>query len=232
MRILIVEDEPPIAEYLEKCLWNILGCEVKNIHISLTLDEAFKYLKNQSIDLCFLDLNLSGEDGYDILKRAVSMPFHTIIVSAHTERAVTAFEYGAIDFVPKPYNIERLRRALDRYFGRSKIPGQTKFLVYRKLNEYKLLPIKNISFFKADRYLVEAHIETGKVEYLDKPLNLLVNILPANFVRIHRSYIVNMHFVKAFKHEISGVYQVQLMGGEILPLSRNRSRSFKKLLNR
>jgi len=232
MRILIVEDEPPIAEYLEKCIWDILDSKIRNIHISLTLEEAFEYLKNNTIDLCFLDLNLSGEDGYEILKRAVSMPFHTIIVSAYTERAIHAFEYGALDFVPKPYNIERLRQAFERYFGRVEIPGLTKYLVFRKLNEHKLLAVENITFFKAVRYLVEAHLENGQVEYLDKPLNRLEHILPDNFVRIHRSYIVNLHFVEAFQHKDSGIYQVRLNGGEVLPLSRNRSRNFKNLLNK
>ncbi len=232
MRILIVEDEPPNAEYLESCICDILDRKIRNIHISLTQDEAFEYLKNHTIDLCFLDLNLSGEDGYDILKRTVSMPFHTIIVSAHTERAIEAFEYGVIDFIPKPYNIERLRQAFERYFGRAEIPGQIKYLVFRKRNEHILLAVENIAFFKAVRYLVEAHLENGKAEYLDKPLNRLEQILPKYFVRIHRSYIVNLHFVEAFLHKNSSRYQVRLKGGEDLPLSRTRSRNFKNLLNK
>jgi two-component system response regulator LytT len=232
MRILIVEDEPPNAEYLERGIWEIMGSKIQNIHISLTREDAFEYLKNHPIDLCFLDLNLSGEDGYDILKRAVAMPFHTIIVSAYTERAIEAFEYGVIDFVPKPYNIERLRQAFDRYFGRAEVPGSVKYLVFRKLREHKLLAVEDIAFFKAVRYLVEAHLENGKAEYLDKPLNRLEQILPKNFVRIHRSYIVNLHFVEAFLHKDSSRYQVRLKGGELLPLSRNRSRNFKNLLDK
>lgn len=232
MRILIVEDEPPNAEYLERCVWDILGDKIQGIEIALTLDEAFEYLKNHTIDLCFLDLNLSGEDGYDILKRAVAMPFHTIIVSAYTERAIEAFEYGVIDFVPKPYNIDRLRQAFERYFGRSEIPGRMKYLVIRKLGEHKLLGVENIAFFKAVRYLVEAHLANGKTEYLDKSLNRLERILPSNFVRTHRSYIVNIHYVEAFRHTDSSRYQVRLKGGEVLPVSRNRSHNFKDLFNR
>lgn len=232
MRILIVEDEPPNAEYLKRSICDILDRKIHNIHISLTRGEAFEYLKAHTIDLCFLDLNLSGEDGYDILKKAVAMPFHTIIVSAYTERAIEAFEYGVIDFVPKPYNIDRLRQAFDRFFGRVEIPGQMKYLVFRKRNEHRLLVVEDIAFFKAVRYLVEAHLENGKAEYLDKPLNRLEQILPKNFIRIHRSYIVNLHSVEAFLHKDSGRYQVRLKNGEILPLSRNRSRNFKHFLDK
>lgn len=231
MRILIVEDEPPIAEYLEKCVWGILGSKIRDMHISLTLEEAFIYLKNHTIDLCFLDLNLSGDDGYDILKKAVSMPFQTIIVSAHVERAVKAFEYGVIDFIPKPFNMKRLRQAFDRYFGHIKIPFHMKYLVIQKSGNHIMLPVKNVIYFKADRYLVEIHIKEGSTEYVEKPLNHLERILPDNFIRIHRSYIVNLHYIESFKHKGSGIYRVHLSEGDVLPLSRNRSRNFKNLFN-
>ena len=231
MKILIVEDEPPIAEYTENCLWQILGSKIQDIHICLTLAEAFKFLKNHTIDLCFLDLNLSGEDGYDILKKTVSMSFHTIIISAHVERAAKAFEYGVIDFIPKPFNIKRLRQAFDRYFGHIKIPFHMKYLVIQKSGNHILLPVKDAVYFKADRYLVEIHMENGSSEYAEKPLNQLERILPDNFVRIHRSYIVNLHSVESFKHVGSGVYRVRLHQGTELRMSRNRSRNFINLLN-
>ncbi len=70
------------------------------------------------IDVLFLDLNLNGKDGFDLLKTSVSGAFHVIIISAHTEQALKAFEYGVLDFVGKPFNKERLARALDRVFER------------------------------------------------------------------------------------------------------------------
>jgi two-component system response regulator LytT len=178
-----------------------------------------------------LDLNLSGNDGYDVLKKAVSMPFFTIIVSAHTERAVKAFEFGVIDFIPKPFSMKRLRQAFDRYFGHIKIPSHMKYLVIQKCRDHILLPVRNVIYFKADRYLVEIHLENGAAEYVEKPLNQLERTLPDNFVRIHRSFIVNLHFVKSFQHTGSSIYRVQLTQGEELPLSRNRSRNFKNLFN-
>jgi len=232
MRILIVEDEPPAAEYIERCIRSIIENKIKNIQISHTLEDAIIYLQKAQIDLCFLDLNLSGEDGYDILRHALSKSFHTIIISAHSDQAIKAFEYGVIDFIPKPFNIERLRKAFDRYFGQAEHHRQTKFLVYRKANKNYLLPIKEVMYFEAARILVEAHLQDRKMELIEKSLNRLEEILPAHFVRIHRSYIVNLNYITSYQHSGRSVYKVLLKDGQTLPISRHRIKAVNKLLNK
>ena len=75
MRILIVEDEPPIAEYIEKCTRSLLGMKIQELKIVYTFNDALEYLRKNGIDLCLLDLNLSGKDGFELLNRSVSKPF-------------------------------------------------------------------------------------------------------------------------------------------------------------
>jgi two-component system response regulator LytT len=230
MRILIVEDEPPIADYIERSVRSILGGALREVRTAYSLNEALGALKERPADLCLLDLNLSGKDGYEVLKSAVSRPSHTIVISAHTEQAARAFEYGVLDFVPKPFSLDRLRQALDRYLGPGRSPNPARYLTYRQKNRNQLLPVSDIVLFKASRYLVEAWTKEGGRAVLEKPLNRLEQILPENFVRTHRSYIVNLDFAESYKHRGGSRYAIRMKSGEVLPLGRGRLAKLKGLL--
>ncbi len=230
MRILIVEDEPPIAEYIERCTRLLLKGSIRRIDAVYSLEEARLFLRKNKIDLCLLDLNLSGTDGYDLLKQALAMPFQSIIISAHTEKAVSAFEYGVIDFVPKPFTIERLQKAFDRYLDKSSAPSQMKYLVYRLGKENRLLAVDDVVFFKAIRIFVEAYLGDGRKVLLDKHLNQLEHVLSADFIRVHRSYMVNIHHFDCYQHSGESRYRLQLKDGTVLPVSRYRYPALKEIL--
>jgi DNA-binding LytR/AlgR family response regulator len=230
MRILIVEDEPPIADDIERCTRALLGERVRSIDVVYTLAEARQRLRNRAIDLCLLDLNLSGADGFDLLKQVLAMPQQIIIVSAHAEKAITAFEYGVIDFVAKPFTRERLQKAFDRYLGKGPGSSHMKYLVYRCGSENRLQEIDQIVFFKASRVFVEAYLEDGRKILLEKHLNQLERILPEGFVRVHRSYIVNIGHVGHYLHCGKSRYRLHLKDGTILPISRTRYPALHHLL--
>lgn len=222
MRILIVEDEPPIAEDIERSVRALLGSRVEEVEICWTLDRALDRIDRGRFDLCLLDLNLSGKSGFTLLQRAASRPFPAIIVSAHTDQALRAFEFGVLDFIPKPLTRERLRQALDRCFGRNPAgPGSAAgTLVARLGRETILVPVAEVRFFKAVRCLVEAHLENGRLVLLDKPLDGLERILPPRFVRVHRSYLVDRARIESFGHRGGGRYGLRMKDGVELPLSR------------
>ena len=221
MKILIVEDEPPIADNIKELCRSILRSRVDKIDIRYTMEDALDYLGKQGIDLCLLDLNLMGSNGYDILKSAVAGSFHTIIVSAHIEQAIEAFNYGILDFVPKPVSRERLKTALDKYIGTlENTAASTKFLVVRKKNASFLYSVDDVAYFTADGYLVKMHLKDGKSEYIEKPLNRLAQILPKRFIRAHRGCIVDVNEVASYRHKGGGVYEVVVKSGATLPLSR------------
>lgn len=115
MKIIILEDEPVHAKFLTKLLNIVLESSIKEIKHVTSIDEADKELKSSPIDLLFLDLNIFGFDGFDILERIPTIFTNTIVVSANTDNAIRAFEYGVIDFIPKPISEERLRLALERH---------------------------------------------------------------------------------------------------------------------
>ena len=95
MRILIVEDEKVAARGLERLLRELLGKKITSLKIQGNITASEYFLMDNPIDLLLLDLNLNGEDGFELLKSALAGSFQTIIVSANTDRALQAFEHGS-----------------------------------------------------------------------------------------------------------------------------------------
>ena len=233
LRILIVEDEPPVARYIERCCRSILKGKIQALDIHHSLRDAVSYIFQKPIDLCLLDLNLKGENGYELLRSAVSGAFHTIIISAHTDQAIEAFKYGVLDFVPKPFEEEDLRSALDRYLDR--VVGSrniaTQYLSTRKGKSNVVFPVAEVLYFKAADVYVEAHLQDGKIELLSKSMDRLEQILPSRFFRIHRSYFVKISQIQSYTPVKEGACQVFLKNGDVLPLSRRRRKDLHRLMD-
>jgi len=222
MHVLIVEGEPYAAENIEAGVRAILGSALRSIHVSPGLKDASRYVSRNSVDLCLLDPDLDGEDGFELLKKAFLGSFLTVIVSAAADRALEAFEHGVVDFIAKPFSRDRLRGALEKIMCRLSPPGSGRFLISRRQNRNILVPIEEIVFLKAVRYLIEAHKADGDIDLLETPLSALERILPDRFFRIHRSWTVNMDYAASFGHAGRNVYVLRMKNGTILPLSRNR----------
>ncbi len=229
MKVLIIEDEPPIADFIEETAQQVLGSELTSISKVHTVERALLFLSEHSIDVCLLDLNLNGKDGYDLLQHSVAGSFHTIIISAYTDQAVHAFEYGVLDFVPKPFDAERLQKAFDRYFNLSyRHDLAIRYLTVKDQSGIRVLDVNRFKYFMgADNY-VEGYMTDGHMELLDKPIYRLIQILPHRFVQIHRSCIADIEHVKSFGHAGQGKYNLTLDSGEILPLSRSKYKALQK----
>ena len=228
MRILIVEDERPTAEDIQSLVKQILKKEITSIHIETRLESAMLYLKEKPIDVLLLDLNLNAKDGFDLLKQAVSQSFHTIVISANINRAIEAFEYGVLDFIPKPYNIERLKAAFNRLKASHALDGHAvKYLSVKKGFEIKVIPIEEVRFFKSANIYVELYLNNEHVIIYDKSIKQLVPLLPSTYCRIHKSYIVNREKIDSIQTLGGGKYRVILKSGESLPVSRKIIKQLK-----
>lgn len=190
MRIAIVEDEAVVARRLERMVRNIVGAP-ESIEIAASLPAA-RELIQRPLDLLFLDLNLRGRDGFALLEEAAASAFQTVVVSAHYDLAHRAFEYGVTDFVVKPWTEERLRLAIDRASGRAGATHRATTLVVRKGRELRSIPAAQIAFIRGADDYSELHLADGSVHLHDKSLKALEAVLPADFARVHRSYIANL----------------------------------------
>ena len=232
MNILIVEDETRSAKRLERLLNKVIKNTDVDIYWEQSVDSAQKFVENRDIDLLFLDLNLKGEDGFTILRQIVSKSFHTIIVSAHEERAIEAFEFGVLDFVPKPVIESRLEQGVERFYNQQRTENTTKYLTVKHKNNIELLLVEDILYLNSQGHYTEIHSQNESVRLHSKSLEKLLVLLPPEFERTHKSYIVNMNFVKKVNSFTGSIYKLELLNGLQLPLGRSRSRYIKnKLLN-
>jgi len=228
MNILIVEDESRIAKRIERMTRAILGETLQSIKHLSTLQEAVKFIEHHSLDLIFLDLNLNGHNGFDLLSTAVSESFHTIIISAYKDQAITAFEYGVLDFVPKPFNQDRLAQALSRMSAKEKIiTNSIKYLAVKKHHKVQLIPIENLLYIKGAGVYTELFLANGKKELHDKSLEKLEKLLSASFERIHKSYLVKMAEVKEVIVESGSKYIAELKNGTRIPIGRTKYKDLK-----
>ncbi|BAV06989.1 two component transcriptional regulator, LytTR family [Filimonas lacunae] len=230
MNILILEDEMRIARRLTRMTKQYFEYQPAHIELCDALPKGLAYLEKHPVDLLLLDLNLNGEDGFDVLQAMVSRSFHTIIVSAHTDKAITAFAYGVLDFVPKPFDVPRLFKAFDRLRNTTPAPEQAlQHLAVRTAGTLKLIPLASVQRITGAGNYSELLLFNGHTELHDKSLDTLEQLLPHDqFVRIHRSYITRWQDCEKLLIEPGGRYSLQLKNGELLPVGRSR---YKELRN-
>ncbi|WP_046245621.1 LytR/AlgR family response regulator transcription factor [Hymenobacter terrenus] len=228
MRIVVVEDEALIANRIVRFTRELLGGRVSSLVVHATLESATAHVLDHPIDLLILDLNLNGRDGFELLRQAVAGAFHTLIVSANTHRAIEAFEYGVLDFVPKPFDATRLQKAFDR-FERAEQSGShpLKYLAVRRRNTLKLVDVADVLFIQGANIYSELYLRDGSVELHDKPLHRLLDILPTSFLRVHKSYLVSIPAVQHVVSHGSSKYELVLYNGTMLPVSRERYKELK-----
>ena len=180
----------------------------------------------------FLDLNLKGKNGFDLLKEIEAESFHTIIISAYNEKACEAFNYPVIDFIEKPFSKERLETALKKLnYLKSKTNYSSKLLPIKRDSEIKLLDVDLIMFIKGASVYSEVHLTSKKTELHHQNLEKLDQLLPEQFIRIHKSYIVNIYHVDKFKSHGGSKYTLSLKNGDELPVSRTKYKEIKEIFS-
>ncbi len=230
MRILVIEDEGRIAKRIERLCKEILGKELSLLKHCSTIFEGEYYLETHPVDLLILDLNLNGEDGFRVLQNFIARSFHTIIISAYKERAITAFEYGVLDFIPKPFNKQRLEKAFAKMLGENRTGASSnlKFLSIKKKGRLHFINIEDLLYIKGAGIYSELILKNGNREFHDKSLEKLAQILPYTFERIHKSYLVDMRAGREIIIQTGSKYALVLKNEEVLPIGRTRYKGLKE----
>lgn len=240
VRVLIVDDEPVaragLRNMLEATPW------VDCIGDAASGPGAVEAINTFKPELVFLDVEMPGFTGTEVLRRVEHQP-HVVFTTAFAEHAVTAFELGALDYLLKPFGAERLAAALDRVraaLGEPGPPALTRFaeamrqapisrLFVRSGNAIIPIAVTGVSHFEAWGDYVTAH--AGRAKYvLHLSLNRLESRLdPRQFVRLHRTHIVNLQHIAAFRRLGGGRLAAELQDGTRLPVSRNRAQVIRDL---
>lgn len=227
MNVLILEDEPLIAQGLAREVRAHFGARLSNLVLHDNVPQALAALALEQVDLLLLDLNLHGADGYDLLRLAADARFQTIIVSAHAERSITAFEFGVLDFVAKPFSRERLHKALQRYTGRH---TEAASLAVKKRGALEWIAMADIDHVQADGHYSNIVLRSGEQCFHDLAIDKLMALLPPHFLRVHRSYIVNSLGFKRLQIAAGGKYALDTQTSTGIPVSRSSYPALKQRL--
>jgi two-component system, LytTR family, response regulator len=188
--------------------------------------EAIEQIKKSKPDLMFLDVQMPGCGGFDVLEMLGSdLPSTIIFVTAYDEYALRAFEAGALDYLLKPFDDARFKRALDRAKDKIAhyIPDRshtTERLVVKSRGEVLFLNVANIDWIEAVGYYACLHVGSDTHIMRRTLLELERDLSESQFVRIHRSIIVNLDRIHGLEIQEGGEYEVVLKSKVRLRLSR------------
>lgn len=228
-RCLIVDDEPPARKLLADYVSKTPNLELAGV--CSNGQEAFKFLREFAVDILLLDIRMPLMTGMDLLNELPDKPL-TIFVTAYEEYAVKGYELDVIDYLVKPVSFERFKKAIEKaveYLSVQVSPVESTekrdyFFIKTDTRIVKFL-FSEIQAIEAQREYIKIITPTRKVMSLVS-LTSIANALPADFVRIHRSYIINMRHID----EVQA--QDVVIGKELFPISRNfREEFFRKLEN-
>lgn len=195
IKCLIIEDEPLAQDLLKQFVSDHPDLELVGSYDSPM--EAIKELESSEIDLLLLDINLPKISGINFYKSLTIKPL-VIFTTAYTEFAVEGFEIDAIDYLVKPFPFQRFLKAIARAKEKlnQKSVATDQILVIKADKKIYRIPHNQIHYIESLRDFVKIHIDSGAIISSDT-LRSLKESLPAdNFLRIHKSYIVNLNKIE------------------------------------
>jgi two-component system, LytTR family, response regulator len=224
IQTLVVDDE----SWARRNLTVLLGRDpdIASIVECGSGSEAIEQIKKSKPDLVFLDVQMPGCGGFDMLEMLGSdLPSTIIFVTAYDEYALRAFEAGALDYLLKPFDDARFKRALDR--AKDKIAHNNpqrshaaERLVVKSRGEVLFLNVADIDWIEAVGYYACLHVGSDTHIMRRTLLELERDLSESQFVRIHRSTIVNLDRIHGLEIQEGGEYEVVLKSKVRLRLSR------------
>ncbi|RMF28621.1 MAG: DNA-binding response regulator [Chloroflexi bacterium] len=253
MRILIADDEAPARGELRYIL-EALAPEA-TFYEATDGGEVLRLVESEPVDVVFLDIRMPGPDGLEVAATLMEGPEPPLIVfaTAYDEHALRAFELAALDYVVKPFDerrlaqtMERIRRALGerallarrrealRQYLQEAAPagGLTKLWGQRENENWVLVDYRDLLWAVAEAKRVYVKTRAGDKLLVHHTLKELeARLAPHGFVRVHKSYLVNLDHVAEVVPWFSGTYVIRMADAERtqIPMSRRYAARLKKL---
>ncbi len=241
LKAVIVEDEVISREtlrgYLEKY------CEgVEVIGEAGSVKEGKEVIRSLSPDLVFLDVEMPFGTGFDLLEQIEDVTFETIFVTAYSNYAMKALNYSASYYILKPIDIDELVRAVDKvkeerkqkdYSIHTKIlvenlqntNNEKKKIVLPVMDGFEVVEVKDVIRCQANDNFTDFFLVDGSKKLICRTLKFYDEILSElGFLRVHRSHLINMDYVKGYKKGKGG--QVLMTDGAMVDVSPNRKDDF------
>jgi two-component system, LytTR family, response regulator len=222
IRTIIVDDEPLARQGLRLRLEREKDIEIVGEASDGTT--AIDAIRRTGPDLVFLDVQMPGMSGFDVLGELANIPLPVIVfVTAHDEFAIRAFEVEATDYLLKPFTQERFDEALRRARRSLASSEPLERVAVRSRDAWVILKTDEIEWLEAAGNYVEVHARGKSYLIRSTITNLEARLDSRRFFRIHRSMIVNADRITEIRSDAHGDYDVTIAGGTSLRMTRNYS---------
>ncbi|MFT3783335.1 MAG: response regulator [Nibricoccus sp.] len=244
MKAVIIDDERPARQELRTLLEEHPSVEICGE--AENVSSALKLIASTNPELLFLDIQMPGKTGFDLLEQLPAPHPHIIFTTAYDEYAVRAFEINALDYLMKPISPKRLSQALERLEDRTIIPAdddddtagvpagpwtEEDRVFVREHDRCWFVPLKSIRLIESEGNHSRIYFEKEQ-PLLHRTLGSLEEKLPAKlFLRANRAQIVNLSFVETIEPWFSGSLKVKLRHGEEVEFSRRQAQLFREQMS-
>ncbi len=244
MRAIIIDDE----RLARKELYNLLKNypEIEIVDQAVNADDALEKIKRLNPDLIFLDIQMPGKTGFELLEELDKVP-KVIFTTAYDEFATRAFDVNALDYLLKPIQEERLKdtitkvlavetsvlseRAQEESLEVKQSLGVNDQVFVKDGERCWFISLKEIRLFESDGNYIKVYFNNVK-PMIHKSLNALDEKLDErSFFRASRKYIINLSWIETIETWFNGGLLVQLKGGEKVEVSRRQAAKFKEKMS-
>ncbi|MFK7953122.1 MAG: LytR/AlgR family response regulator transcription factor [Ekhidna sp.] len=234
MKAIIVDDERLARKELMTLLEN--HPEIEVIDEAINADEALEKIEKQDPDVIFLDVQMPGKTGFDVLESLERVP-QVIFTTAYDEFALKAFDFNALDYLLKPIQPERLAESVQKISakapkkGRNKKLGSEDQVFVKDGDKCWFVKLEDVRLFESDGNYIKVYFENFK-PMIHKSLNALDERLDdRDFFRASRKHIINLGWVESIDTWFNGGLLVKLKGGEKVEVSRRQSARFREMMS-
>ena len=240
---LIIDDEKLARELLREYL--VAFPQIEILGECAKGSEAVEQIEKLTPDIIFLDVQMPGMTGFDVLDEITHEPY-VIFTTAYDQYAIKAFEKNAVDYLLKPLDQERFKLAVDRAMQRKKteagnledllsgmhtFPARSSYdshIFVQKSEKLFNLPVEEIIYLEASGdYTVistknDQFVSSSGIGKLEELMN------PDKFIRVHRSTIINLSFLKEIERHFNGGMIVKMQNAKTFPVSRTYAKMIRK----
>lgn len=239
MKVAIIDDEPLARMELKYLLQQTN--EVNKIIEGESIEDAFQLILIDHPDVIFLDIHLTDESGLDLAKRLKEVPDAPFIIfaTAYDNHAVEAFEVDALDYILKPFEQERIQKAIDKVklelSSRRKTTTNTSEKIPERLTietdeRIYLIAFDDIIYCEVQGKETTVYTSKGHFKSHTSLSSIEKTLTTSQFMKVHRSYLVNTNEIKEIQPWFNQTYQITMSNGGKVPVSRSYIKTFKKEL--
>lgn len=230
IKAIIIEDEPEGRDYL-KALLNQYSEEIDIVGESGSVLEGIQLINHHRPDLVFLDINVEGGSGFDILDTIMDPKPHVVFTTAYAQYALKAHKYNEVhDYLLKPIDLDDLTETMHRFQKRATLVEPTTQKVRLPIsNGYRYVQMNEIIYIKGEGSYSRVYWSGNNELFLAVPLKHFENQLPEEgFIKTHKSFLVNKDRVEGFTRTEG--YNLLLEEGHEVPVSRRLKEDVLKRL--